>query len=146
MINVQIPRTIGSNRTQAPVWRPSSQVFWVLLALQALVIVVILAGVLNSLPSGLPLSQADTPLRVRDFVLAGDRAADPLIEVVPGVLQRSSSLRGLQFQDQTYYYYYEGRSNYDPLSRGAVTADQVELLLRDTEGGTPLVIYRVIAR
>ena len=144
MINVQIPRIIGSARAQPPIWRPTAQTFWVLLALQGLALMAILLFVVSRLPVGMPLTQADAPQQVRDFLLAGDRAVDPLIEVAPGVIGRASSLRGLQLNDQTYYYYYEGRPSYDPLNRGVVTANQVELLLRDMDNQTSLVVYRII--
>ncbi|MDZ4719741.1 MAG: hypothetical protein SH847_14920 [Roseiflexaceae bacterium] len=144
MINVQIPQAVGSQRPHAQLWHPSSRTFWFLLALQGLFMAAILLFVLNRLPASMPLADTNGPQHVRDFVLAGNPGADPLIEVGPGVIDRSSSLRGLRVQNQTYYYYFEGRQNHDPLSRGVVTPNQVELLLRDAEGETPLVIYRIV--
>jgi hypothetical protein len=117
-----------------------------MVVLQGMLITAIALFVMSRLPASTPLTQTDGPQQVHDFVLAGNPAADPLIEVVPGVIVRSSSVRGLRIADQTYYYYYEGRQSYDPLTRGAVQPNQVELLLRDTDAETTLVVYRVVDR
>lgn len=69
--------------------------------------------------------------------------SDPLIDVTPGVSVRSSNLRGLSLDGTVYYYYVEGRTNFDPLSRGAVASDAVEVMLRDTSGPSSIVIYRL---
>jgi hypothetical protein len=83
--------------------------------------------------------------RVRDYVLAGDNPHDALIEVTPGLTAHASSLRGLQIDGATYYYYFEGQHGGDPLSRGTVRPDQVEILYRESGDQTTLVVYQVLA-
>jgi hypothetical protein len=68
---------------------------------------------------------------------------DPLIDVKPGVSVRASNLRGLSMGGSTYYYYVEGHTNFDPLSRGVIKSDSVEIMLRDNSGPSSIVIYRV---
>lgn len=68
---------------------------------------------------------------------------DPVIEVKPGVIVRSSNVRGFRYEGHVYYYYIEGATNYDPLSRGLLRPDQVEIMLRDDSGEQTIVIYRV---
>jgi hypothetical protein len=69
---------------------------------------------------------------------------DPLIAVMPAVSARASNLRGLSLDGVTYYYYIEGRANFDPLSRGTVSNDEVEVMLRDPSGPSSIVIYRLL--
>ncbi|MEI7644341.1 MAG: hypothetical protein WCJ55_08680 [Chloroflexales bacterium] len=68
---------------------------------------------------------------------------DPLIDVRPGVSARASNLRGLRMGGSVYYYFVEGHANFDPLSRGAITYDSVEVMLRDSSGPNLVVIYRL---
>ena len=144
MINVHIPSAVGSNRAEPTIWRPGSRAFWALLVLEGLLILAGALVVLANLPPATPLRHDDQVWQVRDFVLAGEGASDPILEVAPGVMQRSSSVRGLSLGGQTYYYYFEGQPSFDPLSRGAVRPEQIELLLRDDGGEHTLVIYRVL--
>ncbi|NTV65036.1 MAG: hypothetical protein HGA65_16120 [Oscillochloris sp.] len=68
---------------------------------------------------------------------------DPLIDVGSGLSARASNLRGLRMAGATYYYYVEGRANFDPLSRGAVSNEEVEVMLYDDSGPESIVIYRL---
>ncbi|MFQ3632685.1 hypothetical protein [Roseiflexus sp.] len=68
---------------------------------------------------------------------------DPLVEAAPGVFVRSSNIRGFRLNGEVYYYYIEGERNFDPLSRGAVDDNDVEIVLRDTDRHFPLVVYRM---
>ncbi|NJN15945.1 MAG: hypothetical protein HC822_06475 [Oscillochloris sp.] len=111
---------------------------------------VLLAGVLGwvlmqAAPMRTPYSSVDASL-VNEAVRAhiGGAAYDGLIEVKPGLTVRESNLRGFSFEGAVYYYYVEGGLNYDPLSRGAVDAAEVEILLRDDSGPQTLVIYRIL--
>src|SRR5690349_21267718 len=144
MINAHVPHAVGSRRAAA-VYRISYSAYGALFALVCLLVVGVALVLIQSLPERTPLARAGDVERVREAVLLQTSSAtDPLIEVRPGELGRSSSVRGFELQGQVYYYYFEGRKGYDPLSRGAVGADQVELLLRDASGAQPLVIYRVL--
>ncbi len=68
---------------------------------------------------------------------------DPLIEAAPGIVVRSSNIRGFLLNGVVYYYYIEGERNFDPLSRGAMDHDDIEVVLRDVSGPQPLVVYRL---
>lgn len=123
----------------------SSRAFWFLCALQGAVIAALLAILVQMLlpAAGLPLVAAADALRVRDAVLArfSGEIADPLVQAGAGDFVPASSLRGFALHGVTYYYYLEGAPGYDPLSRGIVAPEQVEVVLRDTSGPRPLVIY-----
>jgi len=98
------------------------------------------------LPPATPLAAPSdlTPVvqAVRDRL--GGTVADPLINLAPGTSARASNLRGFSFDGAVYYYYVEGAQNFDPLSRGLLTHEQVEVLLRDDSGPRTFVIYRVL--
>jgi hypothetical protein len=143
VINAQISSPIGAARSQARLWRPGTATFWILVALESVILIAAALFLISRIPERTPLTAAAGAQQARDAVLIGG-AGDPLIEVAPGVIDRASSVRGLRIDGQVYYYYYEGRPGYDPLSRGAVAPEQVELLLRDEMGSEVLVIYRLV--
>jgi hypothetical protein len=68
---------------------------------------------------------------------------DPSVEAAPGIFVRSSNIRGFRLNGVVYYYYIEGERNFDPLSRGAVDHDDIDVVLRDLSGPQPLVVYRL---
>jgi hypothetical protein len=122
--------------------------FWALIATQGLVLIV--AAVLL-LPLAFPkrpaLSSHHEIALVRDAIaarLAGS-TGDPRIELSPGVVARSSQIRGLALDGTVYYYYHEQKAGFDPLSRGTVTRDDIEIVLREPTGEDTLVIYRLHA-
>jgi len=147
VINVRIsgfatPHTVASS---AP--RHSLLSFWLLFALEASFVAGVLALVLTLvLPSRAPLARSADFVSVRDAVWArvNGTISDPLTDIVPGVSVRASSVRGFALNGRVYYYYFEGQRGFDPLSRGAVARSNVEVLLRDTDGPKPLVIYEII--
>ncbi len=97
------------------------------------------------LPSGTPFASRSNLAPVVEMVrgsLSGT-INDPLIDVQPGISVPASNVRGLSLGGSTYYYYVEGRTNFDPLSRGAIMRDSVEIMLRDSSGPVSIVIYRV---
>jgi hypothetical protein len=98
------------------------------------------------LPTHVPLARSGDYTLVRDAIWSRLNGAtgDPLIEISPGVTARASSVRGFSLNGETYYYYLEGRRGFDPLSRGAVGKDAVEIVLRDDGGPKVLVIYRLL--
>ena len=147
MINVHIsgfatPQAVAS---LAPC--RSSLSFWLLFALEASFVAGVLALVLTLvLPSRAPLARSADFAAVRDAVWArvNGTISDPLTDIAPGVSVRSSSVRGFVLNGRVYYYYFEGQRGFDPLSRGAVARNNVEVLLRDAAGPKPLVIYEII--
>lgn len=68
---------------------------------------------------------------------------DPLVEAAPGIVVRSSNIYGFRLNGEVYYYYLEGERNFDPLSRGAVDHNDIDVVLRDLNSPTPLVVYRL---
>ena len=147
MINVRTsgfatPQAVASS---AP--RRSSLSFWLLFALEASFIAGVLALVLTLvLPSRAPLARSADFVAVRDAVWArvNGTISDPMTDIAPGISVRASSVRGFVLNGRVYYYYFEGQKGFDPLSRGAVARNDVEVLLRDTGGPKPLVIYEII--
>lgn len=131
---------------RVPVQRVGGQTLTLLLLGELLLIVGVLAWMLSTLvPSATPLTATAELAPVRAAIIAGMNGDqhDPLVEVHPGMSARASNLRGLSLNGTTYYYYIEGFANFDPLSRGGVRANQIEVLLRDESGPAVLVIYRV---
>jgi hypothetical protein len=129
-----------------PVQRINARFFGLLLAVEVLLLAAVLIWALAwLLPAPTPYAQAQSLAPLQEAVRAHVSGAVPdrLIEVTPGVSARESNLRGFRLAGTTYYYYVEGRVNFDPLSRGAVHAAGVEVLFRDDSGPSPIVIYRV---
>jgi hypothetical protein len=135
-------------REQAlPIRRVGPRSFVILVGLElALLVGVLVWALFTLMPSATPLAATSdlTPVQqaVRDRI--GGAIHDPLIALSPDLSAPASNLRGFEIGGATYYYYVEGSSNFDPLSRGAVTRDEIEILLRDSEGPQPFVIYRIL--
>jgi len=147
VINLRISTiaTPSASVVRAP--HRGSSGFWLLFALEALFITGVLALVLALvLPSRLPLARSADVATIRDAVWArvNGTANDPLTDIAPGISVRASSVRGFALHGRVYYYYFEGQRGFDPLSRGAVDQRNVEVLLRDSDGPKPLVIYEII--
>jgi len=147
VINVRIsgiatPQVVDSRGPQR-----SAVGFWMLFTLEALFVAGVLALVLVLvLPARAPLARSDDFEIIRNAAWASVHGTsnDPLMEVAPGVSVRASSVRGFDLNGRVYYYYFEGQPSYDPLSSGAVDRRDVDVLLRDTAGPKPLVIYEMI--
>jgi hypothetical protein len=130
-----------------PVRRLGPRSFTALLGVELLLLAVVLFWALFALlPPATPLAAAADFAPVEEAIqarLSGD-VNDPLITVGSGQSARASNLRGFKLGGETYYYFVEGAANFDPLSRGAVNADEVEILLRDDGGPRTFVIYRIL--
>ena len=147
MINVRISGITTAHAVDSRVPHRSTLGFWMLFALEALFIVGVLTLVLVLvLPPRAPLARSTDFEIIRNAAWAGVNGTgnDPLMDVAPGTSVRASSVRGFTLHGRVYYYYFEGQSNYDPLSSGAVDRRDVDVLLRDTAGAKPLVIYEII--
>lgn len=147
MINVQLPH-VGRDPAATPVYRIGVPIFWLLFALEGLFIVSVLLFGLLTLPNRSPLARAGDYAVIREAIWSrlDGRIADPLVEVAPGISARESSVRGFRLGGETYYYYFEGQPGFDPLSRGTVAPNEIEVVVRDDGGPTPLVIYRLLPR
>ena len=146
MINIQLPTFAGRRQTTIPVRRISSETFWLLFAVEALFVIGVLLLVLHLLlPVQSPLAASADYATVREAVWSrvNGTVPDPLIDVLPGVTARESSVRGFTLNGRTYYYYIEGQRGFDPVSRGAIDRSEIEVVLRDNGGPAPLVIYRL---
>lgn len=146
MINAHFPGVVAAEQAAPRVRRPGLRTFWMLFALESALIAGLLALVLSALPPRTPLqhtAEADV-LRTAVWSRVGGAVSDPVIEVAPGVTVRSSAVRGFELNGATFYYYFEGRPGFDPLSRGVVSLDTIEVVARDTDGERTLVIYRIL--
>ena len=127
--------------------RVGPRAFAVLIGIELAILVGVLVWALAALlPSATPLASTHnlTPVREAIHARVGGAVDDPLIEVRPGLSARASNLRGFQLGGETYFYYIEGTTNFDPLSRGAVAQSDVEVLARDSSGPLTVVIYRLL--
>jgi len=151
VINASTTPIAATERLAQPAQRvrPGARLCWITFAVEAaLVSLVLMLLVPALLPARPPLTKAPDHALVREAVVARLSGAtpDPLTDVAPGVTVRSSNLRGFALNGVTYYYYLEGQSNADPLSRGALSPDQVAIVLRDTSGPVPLVVYTLLSK
>jgi hypothetical protein len=127
--------------------RIGPRTFAALIGVELLLLVGVLIwalAVLLPAPTPLASTYSLTPVREAIHARVGGAVDDPLIEVRPGLSARASNLRGFQLSGETYYYYIEGTSNFDPLSRGAVARSAIEVLVRDSSGPQTVVIYRLL--
>ena len=143
MINATTQTLLRGTRGVATSRRLTLPFFWSLFGALALVMAFLIAMLLSALPSHTPLTAGADIAIVREAITTRLNGAivDPRIEVLPGVLAPASQVRGLEPNGKTYYYYYEGGRNFDPLSLGTATAAQAEILLHDRVDS--LVIYRL---
>ena len=147
MINLRISTVATPSASVARAPHRGSSGFWLLFALEALFITGVLALVLVLvLPPRAPLARTTDFSVIRNAIWASEQGTsnDPMMEVAPGVNVRASSVRGFALNGHIYYYYFEGRPGFDPLSSGAVSRSDVDVLMRDSDGRTPLVIYEII--
>jgi hypothetical protein len=147
MFNTHATSLAGSQST-VQVRRVGQRAFWLLFALVSLLFVGILLLAFSSLlPPQAPLAQSSDYATVRAAIKSRlNDTSDPLVQVAPGISAPASSVGGLELNGYTYFYYREGRANFDPLSRGFVTRDQVELVTREPFGQEVVVIYRVLSK
>ncbi|MFN3374768.1 MAG: hypothetical protein ACK44M_14535 [Chloroflexus sp.] len=119
--------------------------FLLMVGIELCLLVSVLGWLLSAAPSRTPLAATPdlTPLTHEIKGRLSGAILDPLIEIKPGVAIRASNIRGFRYEGSIYYYYVEGAANYDPLSRGIVRPDQVEIMLRDESGAQTIVLYRV---
>lgn len=118
--------------------------FWMLLISElVLIATVCMWAVVTFVPFNTPLTATSNLSIIRDVVWAHllGSSHDPLIALPSGMSARESNIRGLEVGRKIYYYYVEGNQNFDPFSRGDVTSDQIEVLLREETGPLPLVVY-----
>jgi hypothetical protein len=147
MINAQVS-SHAERKPATEVRRIGPRAFWTLFAFIGLCIAGMLILVLPlALPLRAPLAQARDYATVRTAIQARLNGSidDPLIGVAPGVTARLSNVGGFTLNGYTYYYYREGQPGFDPMSRGAITRDQVELVAYDEIDHARIVIYRVLS-
>ncbi|WP_322820673.1 hypothetical protein [Chloroflexus sp.] len=132
--------------TITDLWRSGrANLFFIMVGLELCLLLSVLVWLLLSAPPRPSLTTTPdlTPLTGEIQGRLSGLIIDPVIEVKPGVIVRSSNVRGFRYEGHVYYYYIEGAANYDPLSRGLLRPDQVEIMLRDDSGEQTIVIYRV---
>lgn len=146
MINAPAQGIAQPQSLSVPTLRPGPRLFWAFFALLGVVVAALLMTLVLSVPMPVPLARSADVMTVRDAVLArlNGAAADPLVELAPGVTARQSNIRGLSLAGRTYYYYLDGQPRFDPLARGVLARNSVEVVLRDERGPQALVIYTVI--
>jgi hypothetical protein len=125
--------------------RPGQHTFWALLAVQLVVVLAALVWSIDTLvpPGRVALADGDNRQHVVAAVYSrlNQQTPDRLLSVAPGVLARESSLRGFELNGSTYYYQLAGEQGFDPLSRGSVSHEQVEVVYRAANAGRTLLIY-----
>lgn len=133
---VRVRRRVALNTTS----------FWLLFVAEAALVIGVLLLVMRALPSQAPLTATPDYSSVREAIYSrvNGTTLDPMIEVQPGVVAPASNVRGLELHGTTYYYYFEGQQNFDPVSRSRIGRERTQVVLRDDGGPHPLVIYTFI--
>lgn len=146
MINASAQGVARPQSLSAPVVRPTAGLFWAGFALIGVCIAGVLLAIAASLPERLPLARGADVLAVREAIVSrlNGTSPDPLIELTPGVTARQSNIRGFALGGRTYYYSLAGQHSFDPLSRGDVSEQDIEIVLRDDRGAQPIVVYYII--
>jgi hypothetical protein len=147
LINVRISGFAPNRVVASRVPKRGNLSFWMLFILEASFVAGVLALVLPlTVPARVPLARSTDVATIRDAVWARVNGAinDPLTDIAPGISVRASSVRGFALNGHVYYYYFDGQRGFDPLSRGAVNQRDISILLRDSDGPKPLVIYEII--
>ncbi len=67
--------------------------------------------------------------------------ADPLIVLPSGARVKSSNYQGVQIDGTTYYYNLAPRASFDPLARGVVTTDEIQVVAVVGDAPNRVMIY-----
>ncbi|HVC33873.1 MAG TPA: hypothetical protein VNL16_10225 [Chloroflexota bacterium] len=70
---------------------------------------------------------------------------DPLITLPSGAQVKASNYRGVWIGDTTYYYNLAPRASFDPLARGEVTADEVQVVAVVGDAPNRVMVYTLRA-
>ena len=68
---------------------------------------------------------------------------DPSITLANGLKVKSSNYRGVRIGETTYYYSLSPRPSYDPLARGEVTSDQIDVVVIRGDYPNRVMIYTI---
>lgn len=71
------------------------------------------------------------------------RDDDPLMEVEPGVWVKTSNVKGINIDGETYYYSLAPHMSYDPVSRGEMSEEDVNVVYWDDDPEVSLLIYKL---
>jgi hypothetical protein len=71
------------------------------------------------------------------------RDDDPLIEVESNIFVKESNYKGVTINNQTYYYSLFPHMSYDPVSRGEITREDVEIIYKDNDAEISVIIYTI---
>jgi hydroxymethylpyrimidine pyrophosphatase-like HAD family hydrolase len=69
------------------------------------------------------------------------REDDPFIEVESNIFIKESNYKGITINDQTYYYSLSPHMSYDPVSRGKMDLEDVNIIYNDNNAEIPVIIY-----
>lgn len=91
-----------------------------------------------------PQSPSPVVSQVLDYALTWrGPAEDPSIALPSGIQVKSSNYRGVPINGVTYYYNLAPRPSYDPLARGQVTAQQIEVVAVVGDPPDRVMIYSI---
>jgi len=93
-------------------------------------------------PSASPPTEEDIVTTILSYV-DSERPDDPLIQVDDGVWVKRSNYQGVTIGSVVYYYALLPHASFDPLSRGAVSADQVQIIRILDDPGFRILIYTI---
>lgn len=70
------------------------------------------------------------------------REDDPLIEVEQDIWIKRSNIEGIEIDEQTYFYTLFPHMSYDPVIRGEVASEDIEIVY-ERDGEIPVLIYKL---
>jgi hypothetical protein len=85
-------------------------------------------------------------LEVKEEVLSyisETRDDDPFIEVESNIFIKESNYKGITINDKTYFYSLSPHMSYDPVTRGEVEIEDVNVIYNDNDAEAPVIIYTI---
>jgi hypothetical protein len=71
------------------------------------------------------------------------REDDPLIEVESNIHIKESNVNGVSIDGKTYFYSLFPHMSYDPVSRGEVSKNEVNIIFEGQDEKIPIIIYTI---
>jgi hypothetical protein len=71
------------------------------------------------------------------------RDDDPFIEVESNIFVKESNYKGIKINGQIYYYSLFPHMSYDPVTRGEIDREDVNIIYKDDNEEIPVIIYTI---
>lgn len=89
-----------------------------------------------------PANRADLTSTILSYI-ENEREDDPLVQVSGGIWAKRSNVEGISINGTRYYYALLPHASFDPLSRGQVSLDDIQIVQEIREGEFTILIYTI---